>query len=242
MRFHTWVFSGIGTLIVSIVVTAYLTRKPSDIPRDPTPTPLSAISPFPQNSQPPIATPRNEIDTSKHRADEEKAAQLQAEIQRLEDQATERRRAEAERLAKLKEEEARAEEERLEKQRDELRRQEERAREELRRQEERAREEAANTWHVARIRDRARVPVNYSVLGDSGQWQQYTVAPGATAGHGRHGDVVIEFDKGGGRGTKRLILNSSTVRTAHLSKADTESAPASYFDVLRDGSLGIFPR
>jgi hypothetical protein len=240
---HTWVFSGIGTLIVSLVLTAVIIRKPSEVARDEprlTPTPIG-ISPFPQGP-PPLTNPtvehrpsvaefKTEIDTTRRRAEEEKAAQLQVEIQRLEQQREERMRAEAERLEKRRTEQARAEEERLEKQR-----------EEIRRQEERARQEAANTWHLARVRNRARVAISYSVLGDGGEWKPYTVAPGATAGHARHGDVIIEFDRGGGRGTNRLTLNSSTVHAARPSKADQDSAPASYFGARSDGSLIISPR
>jgi hypothetical protein len=240
---HTWFFSGVGTMILSLIVALFITRKPSEVARDElrfTPTPAS-ISPLPQNPPPTtnpavehtpsVAESKTEIDTAKRRAEEKKAEQLRAEIQLLEEQRDERMRVEAQRLEQRRAAQTRAENERLEKQK-----------EEIRREEERARQETANTWHVARVRNRARVTVNYSVLSDGGEWKPYTVAPGATAGHGRHGDVIIEFDPGGGRSPKRLTLNSSTVRAAQPSKADQDSAPASYFGVLSDGSLGIFPR
>jgi hypothetical protein len=234
---HTWFFSGIGTLLVSLVLAAIIARKSPDIARDPSPTPPPAISPLSQSQSPSVAEYKSEIDNAKRRAAEEKEAQFRAEIQRLDEQREERMRAEeeriraeADRLATRRADQARAEEERLERQR-----------EEMRRQEERARQEAANTWQLARVRNRARVAISYSVLSD-GEWKPYTVAPGATAGHARHGNVIIEFDRGGGRGTNRLTLNSSTVHAARPSKADQDSAPASYFGTRPDGSLIISPR
>jgi hypothetical protein len=243
---HTWVFSGIGTTIISIIVVAFMARNSSESGHDASrPTPTGVTSAIPQDStswtaptvsapvEPPprVAETKAALDTARRHAEEERAERLRAEIQRLEEQREEGVRAETRRLEERRVAQARAENERLERQR-----------EELRRQEERARGEAANTWHLARVRNRSRVMVSYSVLSDAGEWRSYTVAPGATAGHARHGDVVIEFDRGGGRGTNRMTLNSSTVRAARPSKADQDSAPASYFGARSDGSLIINPR
>lgn len=253
MKPHTWIFSGIGTLVISVIVTLIIAHKPSDVVRDASPTPSPAVSPLPTASATPVVEPTPTVDT-KQRGEEERLEKRRIEIQRLEDQRREQlrdeeqrlekrkaeaARAEEERLERRRIEEARAEEERLQRQRDEIRREEEQRRLEEQRREEERRREAAMTWRVARVRNRTRMTVNYSVLTD-GEWRPYSVAPGATAGHERHGDVVIEFDRGNGQGTKRLILNSSTVRAEHPSKADTYSAPASYFGLLPDGSLGIF--